>query len=104
MFSVEPAAPPELFIPVSAPEFAKAYRIQPRAAVPSKLLLRVIVPVAAPVLVSPVTACTVEEVAQPRSVLVLRLGLAPVDELRAPTKVAVAPVVEVSPVTACTVE
>ena len=63
---------------------------------PSKLLLRAIVPVAAPVLVIPVPACTVDDVAHPRSVLLLRLGLAPVEELRAPTNVAVAPVVEVS--------
>ena len=46
--------------------------------------------------VRPVTACTVEEVAQPRSVLFERLVLAPVDELLAPTNVAVLPVVEVS--------
>src|SRR5438132_12857713 len=82
--------------PDTVPEFANANRIQSRPAVPNALLLIVIDEVAAPVLVMPVTLCAVEPVAHPRSVLLLRLVVAPVAELLAPTSAVVLPVVEVS--------
>src|SRR5438874_216300 len=59
------AEPPDLLIPVSAPEFAKAYLIQPRLEVPRALLSLVTDVVIAPVLVIPVTAVIVPEVAKP---------------------------------------
>ena len=89
------AVEPDLLIPVSAPELAKAYLIQPRPDVPRALLSLVTDEVTAPVLVMPVTALTVPEVAQPRRVLLLMLSVAPVAVFLMPTRAAVAPVVEV---------
>ena len=90
------AVDPDLLIPVSAPEFAKAYLIQPRPEVPRALPLLLTDDVTAPLLVIPVTAVTVPEVAQPCSVLLLTLSVAPVAVFLMPTRAAVAPVVEVS--------
>ena len=50
----------------------------------------------APVLVMPVTAVTVPDVAQPRNVLLLMLRVAPVALFLIPTIAAVPPVVEVN--------
>src|SRR4051812_38040020 len=83
-------------MPVSAPELAKAYLTQPRAAVPRRLLLFVIVVVLAPVLVMPVTAVTVPPTAQPRKVLPLMLSVVPVAVFLMPTCAPVPPVVETS--------
>ena len=78
------------------PEFATAYLIQSREAVPSRLLLRLSVDDTAPVDEIPVTAVVVPEVAHPLNVFpVIESGL-PVDELRTPTIVDVPPVEDVS--------
>jgi hypothetical protein len=93
--SVAAAARALALMPVSAPELANAYLTQPSAEVPSALLLIATDVVFAPVLVMPVTACAVDEVAKPRSVLVFILNVAPVPEFRIKTEVP-PPVVEVS--------
>ena len=89
------AVEPDLLTPVSAPEFAKAYLIQPSPEVPRALPLLLTDDVMAPLLVIPVTAVTVPEVAQPCRELVLILSVVPVAVFLIPTIAAVAPVVEV---------
>src|ERR1051326_4135394 len=90
------AAPaPESSMPVKVPEFAKAYLTQPRPAVPKALLFSDMVPVTAPVLVMPVTTCAVDDVANPRRVLLDKLLVAPVAAFLMKTDVP-EPVVEVS--------
>ena len=91
------AAPaPESSMPVKTPELAKAYLTQPTPspAVPRELVLIVTEVVLAPVLVMPVTVWDVDEVAKLRSVLLLRLRVAPVVAPRMKTDVPT-PVVEV---------
>ena len=83
-------------IPIKAPEFANAYLIQPSAPVPKVLPLFVTDVVTAPVLVIPVTAVAVPEVAKPRIVLVLMLRVVPVALFLIPTIAAVPPEVDVN--------
>lgn len=86
---------PVQFIPVKVPEFATAYLIQSREAVPKRLLLRFTVEATAPVDEIPVTVVTVPEVAHPLNVLPVIARGVPVEELRAPTMAEVAPVEDV---------
>ena len=89
-------APAVLVIPVKAPELAKAYLTNPKAAVPRRLLFREIVDVIAPVFVIPVTATAVLETAMPRIVLFEMLNVAPVEAFLIPTTGPDELVVEVS--------